>query len=447
MAYKPGGLVLRLVAILSLAFLSILISSSASADNIDTYIYNLQDRDRATRIAAAEALGDLKDYRAIDPLIQSLEEKDQEVQAEAAKALGKIGEPKAVDPLIRLIEHSGAGSSSLDYYPQIEAIKALGDIGDPKAVNFLATNRYGPSSVGYRDPREYAEDALVKIGGPGVEELIMILQPEKNEFYTQSVIRILGTIGDPRAVEALIPKLTSTGANDRKIKEETVIALRKIGDRKAVDSLIQALRDSEIQREVTVTLGDWREIKAIYPLIELLKKRDSPYADITSEALVKIGEPAVIPLIQTLDSREGNNQRRVAEILGNIGDVRAVDSLIQVLNTGDYVVQRSAAEALGKIRDVRAVDPLIQSLENKDRDVRAKAAFSLGNLRDARATDPLIRTLNEDKAANARANAAIALGEIGDRKAEFALVQAMEYDKDSSVKEAAKRALQKMGLQ
>jgi len=121
-----------------------------------------------------------------------------------------------------------------------------------------------------------------------------------------------------------------------------------------------------------------------------------------SEALVKIGEDAVDPLIKILE--DANRTRRwrarfrtqiwfVAQILGKIGDARAVDPLIEALKNDEYSeVQQSAAEALGKIGDARAVHPLIAAL--KEPVTSWRAAEALGRIGEA-AMGPLTTALEK----------------------------------------------------
>lgn len=56
-----------------------------------------------SREEAAEALGEIRDPRAVDPLIAALNDRNPEVREEAAEALGKIGDPRAVEPLTGLL--------------------------------------------------------------------------------------------------------------------------------------------------------------------------------------------------------------------------------------------------------------------------------------------------------------------------------------------------------
>lgn len=61
-----------------------------------------------SREEAAEALGDIRDHKAVVPLIGALTDRDHEVREEAAKALGMIGDKKAVEPLNEALKDTDA---------------------------------------------------------------------------------------------------------------------------------------------------------------------------------------------------------------------------------------------------------------------------------------------------------------------------------------------------
>jgi HEAT repeat protein len=99
-------------------------------------------------------------------------------------------------------------------------------------------------------------------------------------------------------------------------------------------------------------------------LIAGLRYGDGGVRGDAAEALGKIGDPrAVDSLIATLSDSYDLARRSAAEALGKIGDPRAVDSLIAALSNSDDGVRRNAAEALGKIGDSRALEKLICSQE------------------------------------------------------------------------------------
>jgi len=93
-----------------------------------------------------------------------------------------------------------------------------------------------------------------------------------------------------------------------------------------------------------------------------------------AEALGKIGEPAVKPLIEAL--KHERTQFYAAEALGKIGDARAVKPLLQALKFCITDASRMLAK-IGK----PAVIPLMQALKDKDRYVRKAAEAALKKIR------------------------------------------------------------------
>ena len=88
--------------------ITLLISScmpSTKADEVDTLIQELKDKDSNVRAYTAKALVGIKDARAVEPLIAALKDNDREddfhqVRLSVADALGEIGDKRAINPLI-----------------------------------------------------------------------------------------------------------------------------------------------------------------------------------------------------------------------------------------------------------------------------------------------------------------------------------------------------------
>jgi HEAT repeat protein len=145
----------------------------------------LRDDSPLVRAAAAHALGDLKDRRAIGPLVAALERKDEEAgpalaqfqeaaigpligclreapaRYSAAEVLAHIGKP-AVGPLIEAFQ-------SDDGNARLAAAEALSEIDDPQAAETLkAALRNGDlklSAAAYK--------FLMRTSMPGSEELLI----------------------------------------------------------------------------------------------------------------------------------------------------------------------------------------------------------------------------------------------------------------------------------
>jgi len=147
----------------------------------------------------------------------------------------------------------------------------------------------------------------------------------------------------------------------------------------------------------------------------LLKSLDNiEYRSDAKDALIRVGEPAVEPLIGMLNDDERDLRILAIESLGEIGDERAVEPLIEALNDEEWQMRKLIAQALGDLGDKKAVEPLIDVLLNDYYEgVRVAAAESLGEIGDERAIDSLIEALY-DVDPDVRDQAEEALVQIGD---------------------------------
>jgi HEAT repeat protein len=239
-------------------------------------------------------------------------------------------------------------------------------------------------------------------------------------------------------------------------------SLIRIGE-PAVLPLLQAIhhRDEDVRRCAALVLGNIGDQRAVLPLCELLKDFHDEIRTAAASALIKIGEPAILPLVDMLqNNREGGRRslletfeetientsesarRSVTFTLGKLGEP-AVLPLLETLNDGNPPVRAAAASALGMIGDGRAVLPLSEMLGESDHGVRSNVVEALGEIGDARATLPLCKALTDDHKM-VRRNACYALGVIGDDRAILPLCEALK-DSNNRVRSAAAAALEKFG--
>ncbi|GAG35765.1 unnamed protein product, partial [marine sediment metagenome] len=156
---------------------------------------------------------------------------------------------------------------------------------------------------------------------------------------------------------------------DRDDQEYKLEVVKKLDAAKAVWFLCHMLDDNNVFvcREAAYALGKLGDRRAVVPLIQAIKGKTlnlkgpisfwgKPFwPEIAIEALGKIGEPALEPLIQALKDEDSQTRRWVVRVLGEIGDKRAVEPLIAALKDEDERVCCSAAEALGNFADIKAV--------------------------------------------------------------------------------------------
>ena len=231
----------------------------------------------------------------------------------------------------------------------------------------------------------------------------------------------------PSSVLDLDKLVSLLGSNDATERWAAAECLGEMKDTRAVEPLVRAIFKEEFPRLVMIERNALREIndpRAEDLLLEGLKQKKTRWT--AADTLGKLqAVRALDPMIALLKSDDKWDRSFAAEALGEIKDLRATAPLCAVLRDPDEVVRRYAASALGALGDVRAVGPLIDVLDDPDDGVRWNASNSLGDLDDPRATEPLAAALTDSEEIVRKA-AADALGKIHDSRAVPALVAAFK---------------------
>lgn len=199
-----------------------------------------------------------------------------------------------------------------------------------------------------------------------------------------------------------------------------------------------------------------------------------------SDTLIKLGKPAVLPLMAAIRQNTFTvfTLPEAIRALGGIGDEQAVDLLIEELENRNVHAAQEAIEGLGHIGSPRAIQPLIDVLRHdwddretittwqkaatalaaigepslpalltalldEDDNVRQGVVEALVMLRDPRAVDPLIKVLQDDEDWYVRTQSLFALGLLGGPSVFVPLVGALE-DRDPRVRRTAVSVLGKL---
>lgn len=189
---------------------------------------------------AAQALGLVKDRRALNALKASLNDVSEIVRSRASLALGIIGDNSVVNALITVLQNK----EQYGYYTLINAVKSLGMIKDSSAV----------------------------------PQLIEALQDE-DEVLRMQIVYSLGNIQDITTVDSLVFLLQ----NDKSEYVRSIAAesLGKIGGEKAFNSLIQCLQmenDEFVRIYIAQSLAEIGDDRALQPLRDALEKTNDPFA-------------------------------------------------------------------------------------------------------------------------------------------------------------------------
>jgi len=215
--------------------------------------------------------------------------------------------------------------------------------------------------------------------------------------------------------------LKQLGASNSTVREHAIYWLRDaivlVGTRdpRTIAPLIAALNDTDdiVGEMAAHILGELKERRAIMPLIATLRKTGAREGAGVA-ALIKIGEPAVVPLIGALRDKEPLARRGAANALGHLRDSRAVEPLMAALRDGEASVRCEAALALVEIGRP-AMHALIAALRDADHEGKTRMAMVLSGFSERQAKDTLASlTAEQERRRLARGYAAsIQRGEKG----------------------------------
>lgn len=266
----------------------------------------------------------------LETQIERLHARSSVVRARAAQEIGRMGSyaAQAVPDLLKLLGDNEQAKSWADR--QATAIYGM--------LNPLAAT--GVSTVG-----EEAMMALVRIGAPAVEGLIVTARHQNSDIRLRSVWA-LRLIGAPRAYDTFVGGLRD--GNER-VRFESLWGIAELNREGAVNVLAPLLKDPSI----TIRTN------AIH-------------------ALARIGgKQALAALTTDLADRDAGFRITVCEVLGNMRNADTVPTLIALLKDPEWSVRMSAAQALGLRKDTRAVRPLIDALSDPNDTVRNQAGMAL----------------------------------------------------------------------
>lgn len=203
-----------------------------------------------------------------------------------------------------------------------------------------------------------------------VTGLIKALGYRQDSAIRAPAAQALGRLGDLRAVEALIGALRD---EDWKVRDAAVGALGRLGDLRAVEALIEALHDGHPADRGKVTEALATSSASTEPLLGALGDADESVRVRAACALAERGDPrALSTLLSALDHRPDMNTAVAVDGLRDLRSADAVMPLVRVLGELKISDLYSAddwlgvVDALRAIGDPRAVDALLHpaSIQN-----------------------------------------------------------------------------------
>ncbi|HUY87554.1 MAG TPA: HEAT repeat domain-containing protein [Pirellulales bacterium] len=321
----------------------------------------MQDRPPDLRAAALRALGDRKakapaDARQDDSadtaaLVAAMDESEAAIRNAAAYAAGAFDCPRARTALAAMLDDS-------DKAVQLAACASLGELKAKEGVEKLQALRTSAEL----QLKTAALDALKSIGE--LSEIDAVLEKFKGSAESSADFQALAKSKDPRALRALIAAL--------KGRQRTLAAyaLADLGDRQAVEPLIEALERNRGKDRIpfVIALGKLGDPWAIDPIREALATSDDDLYQRLQyvKALLELQAPAAVDEAAALSKnlRSAGEKQQLLSALGRHGGEQVMPLIEPFLD--DPQACRFAARALATLNAPMAVPALEKRLLSAD---------------------------------------------------------------------------------
>jgi HEAT repeat protein len=442
-------------------------------------------KDADSKIALATVLGEIEAEESAASLAALVASNpDVNVAATAIIALGRLRRPETVPALTNVL----AGENAWLHYHAIEALgrlratealpaivahdqnpalkkailEAAGSIGGYGAIDFLASRLAGTRLPDFPLLRAFV--TVDEAPRPSI-----LARPEK--AYLRRKFRENAPEGAAAALELALKK---TERPDR--KNDLLRALGWLGQKESLPLLLANL-SSDFTEAAQKALDDFGPAAEAALLSLLSPEEDEAKVEVALSILQRRpGADALFPALGVLEHDSPTVRRRAVELLGRLGDPRAVDYLMAHLGDGDAGVDSGAVDALTAIgrqhpdvvaslgarlvKTVAASDPLTRanslqllfetgaedfrarvSTASKDKDpvVRARAVALAARSRDL-SLAPIFEHALADENAHVRQAAVAALSASSQARHRTAVAASLQDD-DLWVRAAACRSL------
>ena len=430
------------------------------APAVEPLLELIEQEDTVTTVDCLYLLGEIQDRRAIPTLVRYLEDPRERVRMYAVTALLRIGGPRAVEAVLSRLNREGKslesfiveavlryGQKSVEPIlqnlkspnPRVrkEAAYLLGGLGDARASESLESalrdpdagvRRNAAHSLGMlsraitepdfvilsltgalADPDAEvvvaATQSLVSYGSRSVQPLIGVCRAGRAE-ERMAALNALRDIGDAEAEGVMVESLRHP---DRRVRVLAVAGLISVGTGRAVEPLLDALRDDDLKWFAALALEKVgpENLRAL-----LMANSDDPTMNLRIQILSNLG-PKVVPVL--LEQLRGDNLGRkavVVWILGEIGDETCAREVGALLD--DSQLGWLAGRSLARMGDVGLTELLRRTRAPMSEGEAVQIADALALFDDAKAWDFLERSVSAALPRAARVRSAVLLSLRGE---------------------------------
>ncbi len=415
------------------------VGAQAVADALRSALAKVTGPNRLTII---QALGVIRDQKAVPALLKAAADDDREVRLTALFALANIGDPGPTDILIKASEAKSPYERAQATDALLRLAHRLAQAGKKPEAEKIYRHLWTKRTEG--NVRCAALRGLAAVLGDGAADLIIEAMKDKDP--------------NVRVVAGDLAAATKGGSMTRKLLESLKAAapeakatlLRTLARRRdpaALPAVLEATNDpdKDVRKAAIEAAAAVGGTKALPRLVELLGAGDRESRDAAFRAIVTMkAEGLDARLVETLKQSPPVIKAQLLCALGARGARDCLPAIVACLGDPDTRVRCGALEATSVLDRGKCLPQVVGRLVAADSDTERwaaeKAAEAICKRGDRRrCADVLLAALPNAKG-EARRALLRCLGTTGSAKALDALKAALA-DGDPAVREAAVRAL------
>ncbi len=379
------------------------------------------------RKIAAEEIAKKYGEKALNYLIEEIDSrKDEDKVFWSIRTLALIGSKKAVSKLLMLVEDN---SSSIRQWVAV----ALGDLKKneviPVLINLLNDDDW---QVAYN-----ASSSLIRFGSIVIKPITERLK-KAGYNYIYWATQTIGQLGDA-GIKVLIKFLSFATPTVKTIVLDSIGSLR---DKRVVRFIVNTLLDDSwnVRSAAVDALVRMGQI-VVEPLIYLLKEGKNQIYEQVKEVFSKLGVKKIDKLLNLLSHPDPEVRILAAHFLYDVDEEEVILTLIDALDDPVWIVKKEVSKTLVAIGQ-HALPFLIKKLEIADNNKAFWLIHILGQL--GKESSKILVRLLKTGSKYTRKYAALALGETFDRDIVTPLIESLA-DEEWIVRSAAAESLKKLG--
>jgi HEAT repeat protein len=250
----------------------------------------IADLGRPVREEAVVALGELGTDEAAAAVAHALHDPDDRVRSKAVEALENLRQPVLIAEALPTLREMGGNAHPL----ALDALRDLQRPGLGRALVEALVYQSGDDRLD-EDDAMLVPDLLSTEDGAqesrNVVEVLIRALSDESEIVADRTEQLLVLLA-PVSADALEHELSDGGAAPHRAAS----ALGKMGDVRALDTLVNALDDPDarVRAESCVALGELRDPAAVEPLLRAARDPEHVVRAGAGSALDRIGTVAVV---------------------------------------------------------------------------------------------------------------------------------------------------------